>query len=45
MASYARSRLARVRRARRKSRDLRAEIAPTPQTVARLRPDPLWTLL
>ena len=45
MAPYARSRLARVRRARRKSRDLRAEIAPTPQTVARLRPDPLWTLL
>ncbi|MEQ8246109.1 MAG: hypothetical protein RID42_00365 [Alphaproteobacteria bacterium] len=45
MASHARSRLARARRARRKNRDLRPEIAPTPQTVARLLPDPLWTLL
>ncbi len=45
MTSHARSRLARTRRARRKARPLRPEGAPTPQTVARLRPDPLWTLL
>lgn len=45
MTSHARSRLSRVRRGRRQSRRLRPEGAPTPQTAAKLRPDPLWTLL
>ena len=45
MTSHARSRLSRVRRNRRRGRQMRPDGAPTPQTAAKLRPDPLWTLL
>lgn len=42
----ARSRAARSRRHRRRAaRTRRAETVPTRQTIARLRPDPLWVLL
>jgi hypothetical protein len=43
--SHARARLSRARRQRLRRRRLRAETVPTPQTLARLRPDPLWLLL
>lgn len=43
--SHARARLSRARRQRLRRRRLRAETVPTPQTLARLRPDPLWVLL
>lgn len=43
---HARARVARARRQRARSRKrLRAGVRPTPQTVAKLRPDPIWTML